>query len=183
MYYVLERDVPDDAPSKLGVGPDAPSGLWRGEKLAIPLSGAVVMLSKLKGVLDVWWAGMYFLMSQKAIEAVKSIGEADFEEYPASLVTKSGKRDDESTRIVHLLNNVSCMNKKASKFDVDEDDKHWIDRIHKLVLDQSKIPSGRHLFHLAEKPTLEIASSALVEKWKAAKVRGVEFVRPEEYKS
>lgn len=180
-YFVLDRSTPEDAPDDLDLDPAPPSGMWRGEKLIFPLSGVVVTLSKLKGVLDFWWLGAYFLISQKALAAVRSVGETSYEEYPVTLITKSKKRDEESTRIIHLLSNISCMDKKASEYEVNEEDENDIRRIHKLVLDKTKIPGSRHLFRLAESATVIVASDALVKKLEKVNVRGVKFVKPEEY--
>lgn len=182
-YFVIRRATPEGAPRELEINPRPTYNQYAGEKVAIPPSGSVVTISKLKGILDIWWMGSNFLMSHKALDIVKEIGDTHFEAFPVTLAAKSGKRDDQSTQIVNLLDNVSCMNKKASKFDVDEDNKNYIDTIHKLVLDKTKIPPERHLFRLGEEETVIIACSELVDKWKAIQVRGVKFVKSEEYKS
>lgn len=182
-YYVVDRDPPEDAPRELEMSPRPKFKHFSGEKVTIPLSGIVITMSKLKGVLDFWWFGSNLLMSRNALDVVKIIGETNFEAFPVTLVAKSGKRDAESTQIVNLLNNVSCMNKETSKFDVDEDDENNVHWIQKLVLDKTKIPSNRHLFRLEESPDVVIVSDALAEKWKAANLRGVDFIKPEKYKT
>lgn len=116
-------------------------------------------------------------------DSLKAVGETRYQEFPVSLVTKSGKRDEDSVRIVHLLDHVTCIDKKASDFEVSKDDEDHICAIHSLVFDKSRIPHDRHIFKLAEHAETIVVSATLAARWQDVGVRGAAFIKPEEFSS
>jgi hypothetical protein len=174
-YFALKAATPEDAPDDLDLSKLPPDEWFFGKPFKSPK--VVIKLSKLKNILDIWWCGSWFLMSGRAIDVLRGVGETHFQEHPVTLVAH-GTRDSDSARIIHLLDRVSCMDKKASKFT--SDSRGQVDEVTRLVLNEKKIPKKRHLFELGEAGVI-IADEQLVKEWQAIKVRGCKFVPLEEY--
>lgn len=181
VYYVLRRHSTDDAPEVDGVEPLGfwPASVFSGSCFPTTFPEVIVTLSSLKHLENVWWAGSWLLMSELFLTHLRSLGETHLEEWPVTLRTSSGKTDRDSHRLVNLLDNVSCFNRKASKFELNED--RNVRRITKLEIHEDKIPTNRHLFRMAEASNVVLASGTLKQVWESAGIRGARFQAIDEY--
>lgn len=174
-YYVLGRSSSDDAPEMDTV---EPLGVWpidefAGKPFPKTFPEPVVTLSSLARLDDVWYAGPWLLMSRSFISLLRNCGESRFEEWPVSLRSFSGQVNRESHRLINLLENVSCLDKRASQVELNQDG--YIRKITRLAIETSRIPPDRHLFRMAEKRSVKLASAALKRVWEAAGLRGARF--------
>lgn len=126
-------------------------------------------------------ASIYLLMNQTAIEAVRRSGEHRFELRPVTVTGIIGGVDECSYQHVHPLDLVECLDISKSVVDLSEWD-GTIEQIHRLVLDESRIPTDRHLFQLKEFPVL-LGSDRLREEFFRAGIPTVVLQPVSEYDS
>lgn len=122
-YFVLQMCSSDDAPEldtvqPLGAWPTDP---FAGKPFPRSFPQPVVTLSSLDRLDDVWYAGPWLLMSRNFISTLRSCGETQFEELPVTLRSHMGEVNQKSHRLVNILGNVSCLNKKLSQVELNQD--------------------------------------------------------------
>src|SRR5262249_7458615 len=149
MYYwfrdtdTLQSDCDIEAPQ------ESPDEWYDGTPLQKPLRLVIVLrsLTVVSRLGAVWPVGPYTLMRPEILEEIRLLGESHIEDFPVrlKLAKLKGKTDQKSFRLIRLLNHVPCMDVKKSKFGVDG---HFIEKITHLTINESKIPSDRHLFRM-----------------------------------
>ena len=174
MFYIVDRFTPEEAPDVLDVEPPAPFGMYLGKPLDSPPLCVRARLTSLSHVLDMWWIGPYFVVSASVLQLVVAVGETHFQLIPLVLLDRKKKACNDKCSILHLLDNVPCLN--LSKSVVTRDRDGIIKDIHHLVLNEGAVPEDRHLFRLAEKADLILARDDLVQQLLALAVRGVRFL-------
>jgi hypothetical protein len=178
MYNVLEANGIRGS-EIISVEPLDVSELYFGKPIPQPLRPIVVRVNTISNPRNIWWAGGYLIVDLKWLAALQLVGESNFELFPVSFADGHGKRDDTSFRFMNLLNNVDCMDMNLSNYDVDEDG--FVAHVWRLVIDESRIPSDRHLFRIKEIESTILASDALMEQVIETIDRGAKFVRVEDF--
>lgn len=185
-YFVVKEMALDDEPRVLSMNYSEGQFKWAEEistnitfglPVKEPVGEIVCELSKLNGVLDIWFLKNF--ISRRALDVVKGLGETHFQDWPVTLKTRKGKIDREAIRLINVLEPLSCIDRKHSKIVFEEND--CLGPIELLVLDEIKIPKDRHLFRFKEGIEY-VASAELVAAWQAIGVRGGKFIAPEEYR-
>jgi hypothetical protein len=147
--------------------------MFLGRPLSPPLGEVEVQVTSLRRIPDIWWIGPLLAVSDRVLQVIKESGETHFELFSMSLTAK--KQDLRGGMfVVNLLDNIPCLERRASSFSVDEDG--LIKKISRLVVDESQIPEGRTLFRLAEKADLVLARPKLVQRLQQSAFRGVRFI-------
>ncbi len=129
-------------------------------------------------------ASVHLLMNQTAIEALERSGETHFELHSVRIVDIRRREDRISYQRVHPLDHVTCLDRNRSDFDIDRwsQTEQRIDHIRHLVLDESRIPTDRHLFSMMEFP-VDIISERLRDCFLGVGFPSVIFQPVDEYDS
>lgn len=178
-YHVVYPATPEDAPVLVHLS-DTPFGMSLGKPVDVT-EPVVATFTTLTGLQAAGWLGNIFFMAPQFVEEVKQLGERRLFECPIVARDEAGRTRDDAIVGVVTLDNVSCLDKKASVFEVSEDDPDDIVEMRSLALDESRIPEDRHLFRVAEFCTALIASHQLKERLVARGITGVKFVPPKDY--
>ena len=119
--------------------------------------------------------------SKRLVECLQASGVAKVEYLPVAIRNQKGRIASKSVFIVHPLDPVDCL-------DIDKSGVEWspiattdIDRVKRLVLDESKLDPVRELFRLAKFPDLVLARRDLAEKIDSAGFTGVRWIELDEY--
>jgi hypothetical protein len=177
VYYLISTSTSETCANVKDVEPVFWFDKFSGKKISKRFPRVKVKLNKLVEVRDYFIAGDYRLMSTQMLSIIRSLGEQHIQEFPVELFAPRGKKDQGSHKVVHFLENVTCMNLEESTFTEDEDG--FIDRIQRLVLDESKIPADRHLFRMEEQATFVLISERLKQEIETAKLTGMQIFRPD----
>jgi hypothetical protein len=177
-YRVLESAAMH-SPEIISVKPLDVSGLYFGDPLPRPIRPITVKVDTLNRPRRVWWAASYFVVDVEIIAVLRDIGELHFEEFPVTFVDRSGKTDKSTFRFLNLLDNIDCMDKGLSKYELDNDG--FVAKIACLVIDAGRIPRERHLFRMKESESTILASDVFVEQVSGRLARGAKFVEIDEF--
>lgn len=160
-----------------------PDGIYAvpGRPLHKDFPTITVIVGTLESLPPYFHAGGYLLMSPTLVEAVKRTGERHFEVRPIRVVGILDGEDTSSYRLVHFLDLVPCLDLSKSVVDISEWDGS-VEKIHRLALEEDRIPEDRHLFKLKEYPKL-IASDRLREEFARAGVPRTMFQPVEDFDS
>jgi hypothetical protein len=172
-YLAVQRKTPEDAPQCLELSPGTPFGMSLGKR--VDPGPIVITYSRLQGIPSAGWVGNIFYMAPRFVEIVRQLGEMRLQEFPITVRDRRGETKIDAIVGVVTLDNVPCLDRTASKFEVDEDDPEEIDEMKSLVLDEARIPADRHLFRVAEFISALIVSRPLAERLTANGITGVRF--------
>ncbi|MCB0429854.1 MAG: hypothetical protein H6585_09755 [Flavobacteriales bacterium] len=131
-----------------------------------------------------WLAGIQFvpLVSEQFRKVVEAHAPGEAEFHPVRIRCEENGKEDTSYSFMNLLNNVRCMDRKKSKLVLFTPGHDVVSDIKKLVLEEKAI-GDRHLFRVAEFPSLILFSEPLKEKLEAAGLSGVEWKEASGYSS
>jgi hypothetical protein len=174
MFYVVDRDTPQNAPDVLDVTPPAPLGMYLGAPLPSSLPPVTARVTSLRHLCDMWWIGPYFVISPIVLEELKVVGERRLQVSPLILLDRKKKITNNSFTILNMLENVGCLDTTRSRFTKDEDG--IVDEVEELFIDPARVPSDRYLFRLAERADILLARDILVDRLTVLSIRGVRFL-------
>lgn len=101
--------------------------------------------------------------------------------HPVDLICEEDGSVDTSYYFLNILNNVECLDRKKSDFDLFHPDYDIIVSINKMVLDKTKI-GDRDIFRIAEYPTLIVHSNDLKVRIENQNLSGFTFRDIREYR-
>lgn len=190
MFSIIDTRVDVDVPDVDRIDPISIPGYGlrgTGEPFARVFPDVCICVRTLKRLPDIWEAA-YFLMSPRCIEAVRALGETHFQDFPVRFESRSGRVDETSMRILHVVDPVPCMDMQRSRYDyqfIAKERRRLVTSIHSVVLHEDRIPSDRHLFKMAEIPrgNLHFISDALRDRFEAMEVTGAKFIPPQKYRT
>jgi hypothetical protein len=123
--------------------------------------------------------GLVLLVSPEAQKILKQLNlPIEF----IDVVIKSNKIELKDYKFVNVIGRINCVDKQKSELEYLRENIILI--YDKLVLDNTKIPSGTEIFLLGEDNTmLVIVSERVKNAIESSKLSGFEFKKPEDYKS
>lgn len=174
MYHLLRYTGCTDQPNIIAVKPESQEGYFGDHPIRHEFSHVYALADKLDGMLDVFHAGSYLVMSKWVINLLRQVGEAHFAQFSITFETPRQARDTDHG-IVHLFDSVTCLDQSASEFKRSEDGD--ITRIRRFVIDPERVPAGRQVFRMSECWGNILASDEFVRYCEARGIRGATFVR------
>ncbi len=120
------------------------------------------------------------VVSTRLRELLDSLDIDNIEYYNLEMVEPRTGESFSDYKIANVVGLVDCVDRDKSdlKYFYDGD----IKRIHKLVLDESRIPSGLHIFRLAGRTVLTVVHWSVKEAIESAGLTGCVFYQPGEYR-
>ncbi len=85
----------------------------------------------------------------------------NLEFFPIELINQESNERSNDYYIMNILNNVECLDRNKSKFELFHPDLDIITKITRLVLNKNEITDSRHIFRLDELPNIIIVSDEL----------------------
>lgn len=128
-----------------------------------------IEVDDLEDAVGAWMCGTYLVMFTSLCNRLHAL-DPHMEAFPVRLVGRSGGEDQTSSCLVHLLDDVPCMDMKRSMFTPEDD---LVGKITRLVIDEQRVPPDRHLFAMAERSDLIIASEQAKALLEALDVQGM----------
>lgn len=117
-----------------------------------------------------------FIVSGKFKEFLeKNAPNNQIEFLPIKIINFKGKVFSENHFLLNPLDIFDAIDKKASGVTWNTIDSSKISCCEKLIINESVIPEGSHIFRLKNWPSHKLISSDLAEKIKAEKITGVYF--------
>ncbi len=120
------------------------------------------------------------VFSTRLRELLDSLGIDNIEYYTLEIVDPRTGKKFSDYRIANVVGLVDCVDREKSDCKYFDDGE--IKRIHKLVLDESRIPSKLRIFRLAGRTVLTVVHQSIKEAIESAGITGCVFYRPEEYR-
>ncbi len=136
-------------------------------------------MNRLRGIPDVSRVGSYWIVSRSVLTALETCGESRFEVFPVVFRSVAGKADTTSFHILNPLDNITCMDMRASEYSLDEDGQ--VSEVRRLVIDEGAIGSRRHLFRIEECSYVVLVSRELGEQLRRREARGCALKKISDY--
>ncbi len=119
------------------------------------------------------------VFSSRLRELLDGMGVDNIEYYDFEIVNPRNGKKYSDYKIANVVGLVDCVDR--GKSDLKYFDDGEIKRINKLVIDESRIPSGMRIFRLANRPILTFVHQSVKEAMESAGITGCVFCSPGEY--
>lgn len=121
------------------------------------------------------------LFSSRLRELLRATGIENIQYFPAVVRNPADGTETGDYSVANVLGLVECLDRAKSVVEHPPGDPDCIEFIEKLALDAARI-RGHDFFRLGEKSQILIASERIKRACEAAKVTGVRFYAPQDYK-
>jgi Immunity protein family (Imm11) len=121
------------------------------------------------------------LFSSRLRELLRASGVENIEYFPTVIRNPADGTETQDYSIANVLGLIACLDRAKSVVEHPPGDPDYIEFIEKLALDGTRI-RGADFFRLAEKSQILIASERVKRACEAAKITGVRFYAPQDYK-
>ena len=109
--------------------------------------------------------------------------EPEVEFLPIRIADHRKKVVSDEYTLANFTKPVDCVDLTKSVYEMSSVDKAQADGIEKLVIDEKRVPAGRHVFRLKLRTTTVVVDQKLRDSIKAAKLKGVNLIPAEEFDS